>query len=198
MKTNLTSIIKKEDVYLKHFYDSLTLSLVYDFNKEILLCDVGTGAGFPGLVLKIFFPKINLTLIDSKNKKIEFINEVISEIDLKNVKAINIRVEDYVKNNRNFYDVVTTRAVAKLNIINELCLPLVKNNGCFIVMKSDVSSEIKNIQKNLLILNSKIDVIKEFRLPYENSLRTLIKIKKIKKISNKYPRVFNKIKNQPL
>ena len=174
-KINLTAITEKELVYLKHFYDSLTLSLVYNFNKDITLCDIGTGAGFPGLVLKIFFPHLKIILIDSLNKKIKFLEKVIKELNLKDVTVVNTRVENYAKTNRNKFDVVVARAVAKLNILCELCLPLVKTNGYFIAMKGDIKEEIKNIDKVLKKLNSNIEKIKNFKLPIENSIRNLIK-----------------------
>lgn len=197
-KINLTAITEKELVYLKHFYDSLTLSLVYNFNKDITLCDIGTGAGFPGLVLKIFFPHLKIILIDSLNKKIKFLEKVIKELNLKDVTVVNTRVENYAKTNRNKFDVVVARAVAKLNILCELCLPLVKINGYFIAMKGDIKEEIKNIDKVLKKLNSSIEEIKNFKLPIENSIRNLIKIKKEKNIDSKYPRFFSQIKQNPL
>ena len=197
-KINLTAITEKELVYLKHFYDSLTLSLVYNFNKDITLCDIGTGAGFPGLVLKIFFPHLKIILIDSLNKKIKFLEKVIKELNLKDVTVVSTRVEDYVKTNRNKFDIVVARAVAKLNILCELCLPLVKTNGYFIAMKGDIKEEIKNIDKVLKKLNSSIEEIKNFKLPIENSIRNLIKIKKEGNIDIKYPRFFSKIKQNPL
>lgn len=197
-KINLTAITEKELVYLKHFYDSLTLSLVYNFNKDITLCDIGTGAGFPGLVLKIFFPHLKIILIDSLNKKIKFLEKVIKELNLKDVTVVNTRVENYAKTNRNKFDVVVARAVAKLNILCELCLPLVKTNGYFIAMKGDIKEEIKNIDKVLKKLNSNIEKIKNFKLPIENSIRNLIKIKKEGNIDIKYPRFFSKIKQNPL
>ena len=123
---NLTGITKKEDVYLKHFYDSLTLVKVIDLNSIDSLCDLGSGAGFPGIVLKIFYPNLKITLIDSLNKRINFLNIVINELDLKDITAIHTRIEDYAKINKEKYDVVTARAVAQTNILLELGINLVK------------------------------------------------------------------------
>ena len=197
-KINLTSITKKEDVYLKHFYDSLTLYKAYDLNKNIKVLDVGTGAGFPGIVLKIFFDNIDITLIDALSKRIKFLNIVIDELKLKKIETVHARIEDFVKNNREKYDLVTSRAVAKLNILNELCLPALKVNGYFIPMKANIEGEIEISQNSLNLLNSKIENIINFNLPIENSIRNLIVIKKENSINNKYPRSFDKIKKMPL
>ncbi len=117
---NLTGITEKEQVCLKHFYDSLTIAKVIDLNKEETLCDIGTGAGFPGIVLKILFPNLKITLIDSLNKRIEFLKIVIKELNLNNIEAIHTRAEEYAKDNIEKFDVVTSRAVAPLNILLEL------------------------------------------------------------------------------
>ena len=119
-KINLTAITLKEEVYLKHFYDSLTLVKIIDFNKYNTFCDIGTGAGFPGIVIKIFFPHLKVTLIDALNKRIDFLNVVISELQLKEIETIHSRIEDYGKNNRELYDIVTARAVT--NLSNLFCL----------------------------------------------------------------------------
>lgn len=197
-KINLTSIIKREDVYLKHFYDSLTLARVYNFKGRLKLCDIGTGAGFPGVVLKILYPELEIVLIDSLEKRIKFLQIVINELKLEEITSIHSRAEDYAKENLEKFDIVTTRAVAKLSILNELCLPLLKNNGYFLVMKGNADEEIKNAKNGLKILNSKIEKIDKFFLPIENSSRTIIKIKKIDTIDKKYPRNFDKIKANPL
>lgn len=197
-KINLTAITKKEDVYLKHFYDSLTLIKAIDLNKQIKVCDIGTGAGFPGLVLKICFPNLKVTLVDALEKRIKFLNLVIEKLDLKDINAIHSRAEDYARDFKEEYDLVTCRAVAKLNILNELCLPMVKINSYFIPMKANISDEIEESKSSLNKLNSKIDDIIEFKLPVEGSIRNLIKIKKIGKINSIYPRKFDKIKRNPL
>lgn len=197
-KINLTTILKEEDVYLKHFYDSLTLIKVIDLNKELTLLDVGTGAGFPGIVLKIVFPNLKITLLDSMNKRISYLNEIIKELDLKDIDTVCSRAEDYALKNREKYDIVVCRAVAHLEILVEITLPLVKVNGYFIAMKSNSNEEIALARKKIFALNSKIIEILSFKLPFENSIRTLIKIQKFKKTDLKYPRKYDKIKKENL
>ncbi len=191
-KINLTRIIDKKDVYLKHFYDSLTLIKAIDLNKELYVCDIGTGAGFPGLVLKIVFPNLKITLVDALNKRVDFLKEVIKELKLKDIEVFHERAEDYIRNNKDKFDLITCRAVSRLNIISEICLPGVKIKGYFIPMKANIDSEIQNT-KYLEVLSSKIEKIITFNLPYENSVRNLIVIKKLGKIDNKYPRSYDKI-----
>ena len=194
-KINLTRIVSKEDVYLKHFYDSLTLIKEVDLTKDLTLCDVGTGAGFPGIVLKIVFPNLKITLIDALQKRVNYLNEIIKDLELTDICAIHARSEDYARNNYEKFDVVTARAVANLRILSELCIPMVKVNGYFVAMKASVIDEVNDSKSILKELNSEIISINEFTLPYENSLRTLIKITKNDKTSHKYPRKFDKIKN---
>lgn len=195
--TNLTRITEEKDVYLKHFYDSLTICKVINLNNQELL-DIGTGAGFPGLVLKIVFPHLKVTLVDSLNKRIIFLNSVIKKLGLTDIKAIHERAETYIKDNREKYDIVTSRAVANLNLLSELCLPYVKIGGYFISMKADIKDEIASSLNAIKTLGGVIKEIKEFKLPKENSLRTLVKIEKTVKTSVKYPRKFNEIKKKPL
>lgn len=173
-KINLTRIIEKDDVYLKHFYDSLTLSKVIDLNKNIELCDIGTGAGFPGIVLKIVFPKLKITLVDSLLKRINFLNIVIDKLELENIEAIHIRAEDFAKKNNKKYDVVTSRAVSRLSNLLNYCMPILKKNGVFLPMKANCDEEIMEIKNN-----KKIEIVKveKFVLPVENSNRTIIVIK---------------------
>ena len=197
-KINLTAITKKEDVYLKHFYDSLTLFKAYDLNKNIKVLDAGTGAGFPGIVLKIFFDNIDITLVDALAKRINFLNEVIRKLNLKNITVIHSRIEDFAKENREAFDLVTSRAVARLNILNELCLPLVKVEGYFIPMKASVEEEINEAKNSLKLINSELKNIVNFSLPVENSTRNLVVIIKKKSTDIKYPRPFDKIKKRPL
>ncbi len=197
-KINLTTIIKKEDVYLKHFYDSLTLVKSYNLEEKISICDIGTGAGFPGIVLKIFFPNLKVTLIESLTKRVKFLNYVIEQLDLKDIEVFNERAEIFSKRNVEKFDVVTCRAVSKLNIILELCVKMTKVNGYIIPMKSNIEEELKNISNCLDKLDCKIEKIIEFNLPFENSRRNLVKIKKVNITNNKYPRNFDKIKKNPL
>ena len=194
---NLTAITEKEDVYLKHFYDSLTISKIIDLNNEENLCDIGTGAGFPGIVLKIFYPNLKVVLIDSLNKRINFLNNVIEELKLKDIVAIHSRIEDYAKDNREKFDVVTARAVAQLNILVELALPMVKINKHFIAMKGNLDNE-NDYQNALTKLYCKVDGIINFKLPIEESNRSLVSIKKNDKTPKIFPRKYNEIKNKPL
>ncbi|MCX4248742.1 MAG: 16S rRNA (guanine(527)-N(7))-methyltransferase RsmG [Bacilli bacterium] len=192
--TNLTALKTLEEIYLKHFYDSLTLIKTINLSSINTLCDVGTGAGFPGLVLKIVFYNLNVTLIDSNNKKIKFLEELVKKLELNGASVINMRSEDYAKENKEKFDVVTARAVTTLPVLIELCLPLVKENGYFIPLKGNAEDEI-NISKNILgILNGAIEDIYKFVLPEENSTRTIIKIKKNSKTPEGYPRSYDKIK----
>lgn len=197
-KINLTAIVDKEAVYLKHFYDSLTVVKAVNLNGDISLCDVGTGAGFPGIVLKILFPNLKITLIDSLNKRINFLNEVIQKLGLTNIKAIHARVEEYGISNREKYDLVIARAVAPLNILLEYCIPLTKVDGYFIAMKANVDKEIEVSSQALEKLESKIADVFSFTLPIEQSMRTIITIKKLAKTSKKFPRKYSEIKKRPL
>ena len=194
---NLTGITQKEDVYLKHFYDSLTIYRIINLNDEKNLCDLGSGAGFPGIVIKIFFPNLNITLIDSLNKRITFLNKVIKELNLKNIVAIHTRIEEYSKINEEKFDVVTARAVAPLNILLELGIKLVKVGKYFVAMKGNIENE-QNYKTSILKLNCELNDIKEFQLPIENSKRSLLKIIKKHSTPKIFPRKYNEIKKQPL
>jgi len=194
-KMNLTRITEKEEVYLKHFYDSLTLSKVVDLTKELTLCDVGSGAGFPGIVLKITFPNLKIILVDSLQKRVNYLNEIIKDLNLSNIEAIHTRAEDYARNHREEYDIVTARAVANLKVLSELCIPMVKEQGYFIAMKANIEEELDNSKEILKKLNSNIEHIETFYLPIENSIRNIIKIKKESKTNPVYPRKIEKIKN---
>lgn len=195
-KFNLTSITEKKDVYLKHFYDSLTVCKVIDFNKVNSLCDIGTGAGFPGVVLKIVFPNIKLTLVDSLNKRIKFLSVVVSELKLKNVNLFHTRAEEFARQMTEKYDVVIARAVSSFNILLEYSIPIVKKDKYFISMRGvDDSYTGENA---LNILNSKIVKKECFTLPFENSSRTIILVQKFGITNNKYPRRFSEIKKHPL
>ena len=195
-KMNLTRITEKEDVYLKHFYDSLTLSKVIDLNQNLTLCDVGSGAGFPGIVLKICFPNLKITLLDSLQKRVNYLNEIIKELDLKDIEAIHTRAEDYAKQNREKFDIVTARAVANLKILSELCIPMVKVNGLFSAMKATIEEELANSMEILKKLDSKIEKVETFYLPVENSIRNIILIQKLKSTNRIYPRRIEKIRTK--
>ena len=147
------------------------------------------------MVLKIVYPTLNITLLDSLNKRIEFLNKVIKELNLKNIKTVNSRIEDYQKET---FDIVTSRAVAKTNILLELSCKLPKTNGYFIFLKANIEEELKESQNAIKELNLTIEKKETFNLPIENSQRTILKIKKISPIPTKYPRNFAKIKKKPL
>lgn len=191
-KYNLTRIIEEDDVYLKHFYDSLTITKIIDINNQSI-CDLGSGAGFPGLVLGICFPSAKLTLIESNGKKCNFLNIVKEKLNLNNVTIINTRIEEYAKENRELYDIVTARAVASLKHLLEYGIPLVKINGVFIAMKANVENEEQNIDNYYNKLNIKEEQRIVFNLPHENSIRTLIKYQKEKETDKRYPRRYNEI-----
>ena len=193
-KINLTRIVAEEEVYLKHFYDSLTIVKAIDLNKINTLCDVGTGAGFPGIVLKIVFPNLKITLLDSLQKRITFLNEVIKELGLTNIETIHDRAEDYAKKHREEYDIVTSRAVANLRVLSELCIPMVKVNGYFIPMKANLEEELSESQDIIHKLSGKLEKQVTFTLPIEESIRNILVIKKESKTNPIYPRRMDKIK----
>ena len=196
-KYNLTAITEEKEVYLKHFYDSITLSKIIELKDQYLL-DIGTGAGFPGLVLKIVFPNLKVDLLDSTNKKCMFLQQVIDNLELKNISVINARAEEYAKENKELYDIVTSRAVAPLKHLLEYSTPLLKINGNFIALKSNIDEETKNIKNyyNKLYLTN--ETIVEFELPKENSKRTLYKITKMDKTPSIYPRQYSQIKKKDI
>ena len=197
-KINLTTITEEKEVYLKHFYDSLTVSKIIDLNKEKALCDIGTGAGFPGIVLKIFYPNLEVTLVDSLNKRIIFLNEVIKELSLQKISAIHARAEEFAKEHRETFDITIARAVAPINILLEYCIPMIKINKYFISMKGDISREINLIEAAPKKIEAKLLKKEEFLLPNEESKRSLLMFTKSGKTSIKYPRKNAEIKKKPL
>ena len=196
-KINLTNIIEKDQVYLKHFYDSLTLSQVIDLTKEETLCDIGTGAGFPGMVLKIVFPNLKVTLVDALEKRIKFLNIVIEELNLNDIETVHQRSEEYAKLNRNRFDITTARAVANLSVLLEYAIPMTKEGKYFIPLKANVQEELNEVDHALKELNTKLIEKKEFLLPIENSNRTILKFQK-EKDNKKYPRRNSEIKKNRL
>lgn len=196
--TNVTSIIEKKDVYLKHFYDSILLSQSIDFNKIKTMLDIGCGAGFPGLVLKIIYPHINLTLLDSNNKKTTFCKNLANILNVENVIVINNRAEDYITEKRECFDLVTARAVKNMPILIELSIPYVKINGYFIAMKSDCEEELNNSLKGINTLGGKYIETKNINLPNNQGIRNFIIIKKETITHKKYPRQYNQILKKPL
>lgn len=191
-KYNLTRIIEEDAVYLKHFYDSLTITKVIDINNQSI-CDIGSGAGFPGLVLAICFPNTKLTLIESNGKKCNFLNIVKDKLNLTNVTILNARAEEFSKNNREVFDIVTARAVAPLKHLLEYGIPLLKIGGYFITMKANVENEEVNITNYYNKLNIKEVTREVFNLPKEDSIRTIIKYQKLKETDYKYPRRYSEI-----
>ena len=172
-KINLTRITEEKDVYLKHFYDSLTITKEMDLSKVNTLCDVGTGAGFPGIVLKIMYPNLKVTLIDSLLKRVNYLNEIIKELELTNIKAIHTRGEDY----KDKFDVVTSRAVANIEKLVTFTMHLVDKDGVFIAMKGNIDNELTiSVEKNIS-KKYKIVKINKFKLPIEESDRSLVVIK---------------------
>ena len=190
--TNITRILEKEDVYLKHFYDSLTISKVIDLNLYNNLIDLGSGAGFPGVVIKIFFPNLEVTLLDSNNKKTRFLKDLTEKLSI-NVNIINKRIEEHSKDNLNKYDVVVARAVSNLRVLSELSLPLAKEGGYFIAMKGDSKVEVEEAKDTIGFMNSKIKEVNDFILLKENSKRSIILIEKNKVSTIKDLRPYDKI-----
>ena len=193
---NLTAITKEEDVYLKHFYDSLTLFKGIDLKENLKICDLGTGAGFPGLVLKIVFPNLSITLVDSLKKRIKFLDLVIKELELKNIKTVHSRIEEFKEIEA--FDVVVSRAVSKINILLELGCRIPKVNGLFVFMKGNILEELKSAKNALKVLNYSLEKIINFKLPIEESERNIVILKHTSPTSNKYPRQFSIIKKKPL
>ena len=192
-KINLTSITNFEDVFLKHFYDSLCLVKGVDLNHQKLL-DVGSGAGFPSIPLKIVFEDLNITIIDSLNKRIKFLEVLTDALEIK-VELIHGRVEEHKF--KNHYDIVTARAVSNLRVLTELCLPFVKVGGLFIALKGPKYKEEYSESKNAVkVLGGKLEKTIEYDV--DNQKRALILIKKIERTRDKYPRVYGKIKSKPL
>ena len=188
---NLTAITEYDDVMKKHFVDSVSLVKAYDVTKDVKLIDVGTGAGFPGLALKIAFPNLKVTLLDSLNKRIQFLDAVVEKLNLNYVDTIHGRAEDLAKPNqlREQFDLCVSRAVANLSTLSEYCLPFVKVGGQFISYKSEkITEETEAAEKAISLLGGKIEKQVEFILPGSDIYRNLFVIKKIKETPRKFPR----------
>ena len=190
---NLTSITEEDQVYLKHFYDSIVLGFVDDklLHEELTLCDVGSGAGFPSLPLKIINPKLHVTIVDSLNKRIKFLDSLVEKLGLDSVSLVHGRAEEVGKNPqfRESFDVVTARAVATMNVLTEFCLPLVKVDGQFVAMKSEKApEELKTAQYAIETLGGEIKRQESVELPNDAGIRNFIFVKKIAKTPKKYPR----------
>lgn len=196
--TNLTAIKEENDIYLKHFYDSLTLTKVIDLNEYNTLLDIGSGAGFPGMVLKIFFPHLKVYLVDSNNKKCNFLLELKEKLNVDNLEVYNNRIENIYAEFINSIDIVTARAVTNLPVLTELAIPLVKANKYFIAMKGNAEEELENSMYAIKQLNCSIDNVITFDLYNNSGVRTLISIKKNKNTELKNIRPYDKIIKKPL
>ena len=196
--TNLTSITTKEDIYLKHFYDSCLLTKTIDFNNINTMLDIGCGAGFPGIVIKILFPNIKLTLLDSNNKKTKFCESLSKLLELDNVEIVNKRAEEYILEKREFFDIVSARAVKNLPVLIELSIPYVKQNGYFIAMKSDYEEELNKSKNGIKVLGAEYIKTININLPNNTGIRNFILIKKTNKTNPKYPRNYSQIIKKPL
>jgi len=188
---NLTAITDFDEVVIKHFIDSIYLGKYIDLHNYTRLMDLGTGAGFPGVPLKIVYPNLKITLVDSLNKRIQFLNDVIKELNLGKIEAIHDRAETLAHNNdyREKYDLIVSRAVSNLSTLNEYCIPFIKKEGYFISYKSgDIEEELENSNKAISILGSKVDRIEKYNLPGTDINRSLVIIKKEKSTEQKYPR----------
>ena len=190
-KMNLTAITDLEGVYLKHFYDSISPSFYFDFTKVTSVCDVGAGAGFPSIPIKICFPHLHVTIVDSLNKRITFLNHLSEELGLENTEFVHARAEEFGQNAkyREQFDVVTARAVARLSVLSELCIPLAKQGGSFVALKAAAGAEeLKEAKKAVSTLGAALKEEFSFLLPVEESERSLFIFDKIKQTPKKYPR----------
>ncbi|RDY71041.1 16S rRNA (guanine(527)-N(7))-methyltransferase RsmG [Halobacillus trueperi] len=190
-KMNLTAITDQEGVYLKHFYDSLTAAFYYDFNQPLRICDVGAGAGFPSLPLKIVFPQLKVTIVDSLKKRITFLNHLAHELELDDVAFYHDRAENFGKNAnfRENYDLVMARAVARMSVLSELCLPLAAKGGRFMAMKGpNLKDEMEDAKIAIQTVGGEVLDVHTFELPEEGSERNIAIIEKKRKTPKKYPR----------
>ena len=195
---NLTAITEPADIATLHFLDSAALLTLTDFkNKKV--ADVGTGAGFPGMPLRIVEPSIRLTLLDSLNKRVDFLKEVCEDLTLTDVDCVHARAEEFAAKKRESFDIVTSRAVANLQMLSELCLPLVKVGGYFLSMKAvDSDQELADAKHAIEVLGGQVEKVETYAIPGTDVSHRLIFIKKIKETGKKYPRAFAKIKKNPL
>lgn len=195
---NLTAITEPADIAALHFLDSAALLTLADW-KGKTVADIGTGAGFPGLPLRIVDPSIRLTLLDAQNKRVEFLKEVCGELGLADVECVHARAEEFAADHREGFDLVTSRAVAALPLLCELCLPLVKVGGYFAAMKSvDADAELASAAHAIEVLGSAVDHVTDYAIPGTEVHHRVIFIKKCRETGKKYPRAFAKIKKNPL
>lgn len=195
---NLTAITEPADIAALHFLDSAALLSLADFSGKTV-ADVGTGAGFPGMVLRILEPSIQLTLLDSLNKRVDFLKEVCQDLGLSDVDCVHARAEEFAASHRERFDIVTSRAVAGLPLLAELCLPLVRPGGWFLPMKSvDSDEELRAAAHAVEVLGGAVERTVDYAIPGTDVRHRLIFIKKVRKTPEKYPRAFAKIKKNPL
>ncbi len=190
-KMNLTAITDREQVYLKHFYDSLTLSFHVALQDVETMADIGAGAGFPSLPNKIAYPHLKLTIVDSLNKRIHFLQHLVAVLGLDQVSCIHARAEEAGRDSklRDRFDLTSARAVARLNVLNELCLPFVKQGGAFAAMKGAQSAEeVEEAKASIKLLNAKLEKVATFELPVEQAERNIVVLRKTGGTPAKYPR----------
>lgn len=198
---DITNITDEEGMYIKHFLDSVLIKNSNINFNNVKLIDIGTGGGFPGIPLKIIYPSVNITLLDSLNKRVNFLNNVVKELDLRDVETIHGRAEEFARKDsyREVYDIAVSRAVAQLSTLIEYCLAYVKVGGYFISMKGpNYKEELKQASNSLKVMGGKVTDIIEYSLPNNNGDRTIIVIKKICSTPKKYPRGQGKPRNMPL
>ncbi|MEE8637698.1 MAG: 16S rRNA (guanine(527)-N(7))-methyltransferase RsmG [Candidatus Margulisiibacteriota bacterium] len=197
-KFNLTAITDPEEIRIKHFEDSLTILQTIKLTNQSVI-DVGTGAGFPGIPLKIVCPELKLTLLEATQKKVEFLKHIVSVLNLQDVEIFWERAEEIVKNKRESFDIALSRAVAKLNVLCEYCLPLVKIGGMFIAYKEkEIEKEVEESKNAIHILGGKIKEIKKVKLPNSDIIRSLVIIEKISPTPPRFPRRAGMAKKKPL
>ena len=200
-KVNLTTITQPEEVIIKHFLDSLTLIATVEIGSNSKIIDVGTGAGFPAIPLKLVRPDIKLTMLDSLGKRVNFLKEACAHVGIKGAECLHGRAEDLAQNPdyREKFDIATARAVAGLNVLCEYCLPFVKVGGHFLAMKGpDVMEELKAAEKAISVLGGKINAVKSFKLPFSDITHSIVVIEKIKKCSTSFPRKAGKPSKEPI
>ncbi len=200
-RMNLTGITERDAVYEKHFYDSISLSFFVNINEAGSLADIGSGAGFPSIPLKICFPHLKVVIVDSLNKRIQFLSHLVEQLGLTDVECVHGRAEDLARlpKHRDQYDIVTARAVARLNVLNEFCLPFVRKHGTFAAMKGSQSGEeVREAAASLRELKGKIRAEHDFKLPYEQSERHIVLIEKRDSTPKKYPRKAGTPIKQPI
>lgn len=188
-KINLTAITEEDEFYTKHFFDSISLAFYKDYSNIESICDVGSGAGFPSIPLKILYPNLKVTIVDSLNKRIKFLNLVKDELELTDCNFVHARAEEFGQNKeyRESFEIVTARAVARLNVLAELCLPLVKKDGYFLSLKAQkAEEETKEAINAIKLLGGKLE--KDLEFDIEGEERHILEIRKAKETPNKYPR----------